>query len=96
MKRVIRSNADLSYEEKIAWLQSADSEQLVNQFYSAIVRLTKSSLSEQIEAQEDYDIIKAELLKRLRWGNRKSDEVVAPTSNGVPENMEGSVTFNWN
>lgn len=53
-------------EEKIIWLENASNEELINQFrWSVLAMSNGNNISARIEGQEDYDLVTAELLKRL-------------------------------
>ena len=56
----------MTREQKINWLENATNEEVVNQMKWAVIAMTKAeSIAKQIEAQEDYELAQAELLKRL-------------------------------
>lgn len=56
----------MTREQKIEWLANATSEQVVNQMRWATIATVKAdTIAKQIEAQEDFELVKEELLKRL-------------------------------
>lgn len=56
----------MTKEEKITWLENANSEELINQLRWSVLAMSKGDhISTRIEGQEDYDLVTAELLKRL-------------------------------
>lgn len=57
----------MTREEKIAWLENATNEQVVNQFRWAVTAMTHGeSIQTRIEGQEDYELVQAEILKRMK------------------------------
>lgn len=55
----------MTREEKIAWLNKATSEELLNQLKWTVITLSKGSIEQQITANEDYEIVTAEILNRM-------------------------------
>lgn len=55
----------MTREEKINWLVNATNEQIINQFKWSVIAMSKGSIEQQIEGQEDYDLVTAEILKRM-------------------------------
>ena len=56
----------MTKEQKIEWLERAGDEELIEQLRrSAVVMAKDGSIAFQIEAHEDYELVKAELMKRL-------------------------------
>lgn len=57
----------MTREQKIEWLQQAENEQIVNMLRFAIVKMGPDmSIATQIEGREDYELITAEILKRMK------------------------------
>lgn len=57
----------MTREEKIAWLENATNEQVVNQLRWAVTAMTHGeSIQTRIEGQEDYELVQAEILKRMK------------------------------
>lgn len=57
----------MTREQKIEWLSKAGNEEVVNQLRWTVIAMTKAdSISAQIESQEDYDLVTAEILKRMK------------------------------
>ena len=52
-------------EQKIEWLNKASNEDVVEQLKWAVLATTRENLEIQINGQENYELIKAELMKRL-------------------------------
>ncbi len=68
MKRKITSSEDqYSYDEMINWIESASNKELVEEFYWVTVRLssTVSDIADKIQADQEFKLVKKELLKRL-------------------------------
>ena len=68
MKRKITSSEDqYSYDEMINWIESANNKELVEEFYWVVVRLssTASNIADRIQADQEFKLVKKELLKRL-------------------------------
>lgn len=56
----------MTREEKIEWLEKASNEEVIYQLLSAASRMTEGRCIEtRIEGQLDYDLVHAELLRRL-------------------------------
>lgn len=56
----------MTKEQKIEWIEKADNEKLLRSFRWAVLDVKNAtSIAEQIEAEEDYDMFYNELLKRL-------------------------------
>ena len=55
----------MTREEKIVWLNKATSEELLNQLKWTVIALSKGSIEQQITANEDYEIVTAEILNRM-------------------------------
>ena len=55
----------MTREEKINWLANATSKELVDQMRWTVTAMSHGSIEQQIEANEDYELVTAELLKRL-------------------------------
>lgn len=56
----------MTKEEKINWLENASNEELINQLRWSVLAMSNGDhISTRIEGQEDYDLVTAELLKRL-------------------------------
>lgn len=53
-------------EEKINWLVNATNEEVINQFKWSVIAMSNGSIEQQIEGQEDYDLVTAEILKRMK------------------------------
>lgn len=52
--------------EKIEWLANATPDMLVEQLRWSVHSMDSDNLGVKIEGNEDYKLVKAELLKRLR------------------------------
>ena len=60
----------MTREAKIDWLRKASNEELIGQMKSTVVAIsavfhTDSTLAQQIELQEDYELVTAEMLRRM-------------------------------
>lgn len=56
----------MTREEKIAWLETASNDEVIEQMRWAVIAMTKAdSIPMQIEAREDYALVTAELKRRL-------------------------------
>lgn len=56
----------MTREQKIEWLTNASNEEVINQMRWAVTGMTTaSSIEMQVESQEDYELVVAELTKRL-------------------------------
>jgi len=56
----------MTREQKIEWLTNASNEEVINQMRWAVTGMTKAdSIAMQVESQEDYELVVAELTKRL-------------------------------
>ena len=56
----------MTREEKIEWLRKANNEEVINQLRWAVMNMTEGRCIEtRIKGQEDYELVQAELLKRL-------------------------------
>ena len=56
----------MTIQEKIEWLRKASNEEVINQLKSSVMRMTEGRCIEtRIEGQEDYNLVQAELIKRL-------------------------------
>lgn len=55
----------MTKEEKIEWLANATAEQLVEQLRWAVTYMHSADFAIMIQGNEDYALVKAELLKRL-------------------------------
>lgn len=55
----------MTREEKINWLTNATNEQVINQLKWSVIAMSNGSIEQQIEGQEDYDLVTAEILKRM-------------------------------
>lgn len=56
----------MTKEEKLAWLGSATDEEVVNSLRWAIAAENCGNIERQIEGQEDYKLITAEILRRMK------------------------------
>lgn len=56
----------MTREQKIEWLASASNEAVVDQLKWAVTSMNGDSISTRIEGQEDYDLITAEILRRMK------------------------------
>jgi len=52
--------------EKIEWLKNATDEEVINQLYWAVSAMSIGSIQMQVEGQEDFELSKAEALKRMK------------------------------
>ena len=56
----------MTREEKIEWLAQASNEEVINQMrWTVTAMVSSTSLELQIQANEDYELVTAELRKRL-------------------------------
>ena len=56
----------MTREEKIAWLETASNDEVIEQMRWAVIAMTKAdSIPMQIEGREDYTLVTAELKRRL-------------------------------
>jgi len=55
----------MTREQKIEWLANASNEQVIEQLRWAVQYINSDNLSLQIEGNEDYELVKAELMKRM-------------------------------
>jgi hypothetical protein len=55
----------MTREEKIEWLANATAEQVVDQMFWAVSAMSTGNIETRVQANEDYSLVKAELLKRL-------------------------------
>ena len=56
----------MTREEKIAWLEAASNDEVIEQMRWAVISMTKAdSIAMQIEGREDYALVTAELKRRL-------------------------------
>lgn len=55
----------MTRERKVEWLNNASNEELLNQLKWTVITLSKGSIEQQIAANEDYEIVTAEILKRM-------------------------------
>jgi len=55
----------MTREEKISWLEKASAERLVEQLRWTVIHTTSENIGVRIEGEEDFALVKAELLKRL-------------------------------
>lgn len=55
----------MTREQKRAWLAEATDEKVLDQLLSAQARLSYSGIGEQVEAQEDVELAREEILRRM-------------------------------
>lgn len=56
----------MTREQKIEWLEKASNLEVIDQLISAVMRMTEGRcIKTRIEGQLDYDLVHAELLRRL-------------------------------
>jgi hypothetical protein len=56
----------MTKEEKITWLVNASNDEVLEQMKWSVIAMTKAdSIAMRIEGQEDYDLVLAELKRRL-------------------------------
>ena len=55
----------MTREQKIEWLEKATAEQLIEQLRWSVVMMQSDSINTRVEANDDYALVKAELLKRM-------------------------------
>lgn len=56
----------MTREQKTEWLRNASNEEVVNQMRWAVTAMTKADhIATQVEGQEDFELVQAELLRRL-------------------------------
>lgn len=56
----------MTREQKIEWLAAASNDEVLNQMKWAVIAMTKAdSIAMQVEGQEDYNLVVAELKRRL-------------------------------
>lgn len=68
MKRKILSSEEYySHDEMINWIEQSSNEELVDEFYWVVTRLSSSSsnISDRVDADKEFKLIKKELLRRL-------------------------------
>ena len=56
----------MTKEQKIEWLTAASNEKVVDQMRWAIARMNADKIEERIEGQEDYELVTAEILRRMK------------------------------
>lgn len=58
----------MTKKEKVDWLTNTTNEQVVDHLKWVVIRMTNqnNNIGEQIEAQEDYNLAVAEILKRMK------------------------------
>lgn len=57
----------MTREQKIEWLKNASNEEVINQMKWAVTFMAKAeSIAMQIESQEDYELVTAELKRRMK------------------------------
>ena len=55
----------MTKEQKIEWLKNASNRAVIDQIRWAVLKMTNGSIESQIEGQEDYELVTAELERRL-------------------------------
>lgn len=55
----------MTKEQKIDWLKNVNNENLLNQFRWTVTQMSMGGLQQRLEAQEDYELAIAEILKRM-------------------------------
>lgn len=55
----------MTREQKIEWLANASNDAVLNQMRWAVLKMNRGGIEEQVEGQEDYELVMAELKKRL-------------------------------
>lgn len=55
----------MNREERQKWLETATNEQVVNQLKWAIAGIYSDSIELQVRGNDDYELITAEILKRM-------------------------------
>ena len=55
----------MTKEQKIEWLANATNEQVIEQLRWAVHSMDSDNIKVQIMGSEDYEVVKAELMKRL-------------------------------
>lgn len=55
----------MTREDKIKWLESAGAEEFLKHYNSTLLRYNKFDLANDPEIIEDWEITRAEMLKRL-------------------------------
>lgn len=60
-----RKGIMMTREEKIEWLANATAEQVVDQMFWAVSAMSNGNIETRVQANEDYSLVKAELMKRL-------------------------------
>lgn len=55
----------MTRERKVEWLGNASNEELLNQLKWTVITLSKGSIEQQIAANDDYEIVTAEILNRM-------------------------------
>jgi len=55
----------MTKEEKINWLRKATNEELLLQYEFSVRTLGNDSIAAQIEAQEDVELAREEILRRI-------------------------------
>lgn len=52
-------------QEKINWLENANTDELLKQFFSTVTKICSRDFMENLEGNHDYELVTAELKKRL-------------------------------
>lgn len=55
----------MTREQKIEWLSKATNEEVVEQMFWAVSAMSTGNIETRVQANEDYSLVKAELLKRM-------------------------------
>lgn len=55
----------MTREEKISWLESASNDEVLNQMKWSVIAMISDNIAKRIEGQEDYELVLAELKRRL-------------------------------
>lgn len=55
----------MTKQEKINWLENANTDELLNQVFSTVRKIYSRDFMENVEGNEDWALVTAELKKRL-------------------------------
>ena len=56
----------MNKEEKIAWLRNATVTELLQQYEHSVNRIGKGTIYEQLQAQEDMELAREEVIRRIK------------------------------
>ena len=62
----MREEQGMTRDQKIEWLANASNEEVLERIRWAVVAIYKAdSIAAQVEGQEDYDLVMAEIRRRM-------------------------------